>query len=850
MADTALDLLLERLRGLIDYCETILNLPIEDEIPFLYENLEFLRTFLKDSKKKCYEHGKMKDLVTRIIDLGFEVTDEICWAIDCKSDIICYSRDFNDVIKEIESILKVVKEISNKNSYGTGVPQAELHTDGSSSRASAPNLEEETVVGFEDQANMITEELVGGSKQLAVISIHGMGGSGKTTLATKLYNDPYIVYHFYIRGWTYVSQEYRKRDLLLGILSSIVRLEEIYTMTDEELGGKLYRHLKGKRYFIVMDDLWHIKAWNYLKIFFPNECNGSRIILTSRQKEVALQAKPDGPIHFLRFLTKDESWDLLQQKVFLNETCPPDLVEIGKEIAKKCQGLPLAIVVVAGLLAKTDKTQNWWNQVAERVGSFLVSDPKQCLDTLALSYNYLPHHLKPCFLYFGAFPEDYEIPVHKLISLWIAEGFIHQFGQRRLEDVAGEYLIDLIDRSLVLVAKKGSIGRIKACRVHDLLHDLCLRKAEEENFLEKIYGYEQLAFFSSSDPIANKQHRLSIHSRFFNHLPSKLQHIRSCLCYAGPRSLSVHNTKFIYAAFKLLRVLDLSSILILVVTEAIKGLVDLRYLAIQIDRKIFLDPVFELWNLETLIVSTSKWKNSQFSFDIPDTVWKMLKLRHIHMPGTITLPNNDLYPIVLDNLQTLPLVSPSENFENVLAITPKLKKLGFCGPLISELEGYLTFPNLNFSNHLETLKLFNTTFKYDLPPVDIFHGVKFPPNLKQLTLENTWLGWKEMSILGMLSNLEVLKLRRDACIGPEWETRDGEFQKLKVLQLKYLSFTEWNTSSFHFPSLQHLVLHGCHKLEEIPSSLTDIPTLEIIELSRCSGSVVNSARQIQKSSRA
>ncbi|KAA8535371.1 hypothetical protein F0562_030374 [Nyssa sinensis] len=279
------------------------------------------------------------------------------------------------VLEEIGSIKTEMVEISGNKLYGVRVPEVKTFSHENCSRTSAPNVEEETVVGFDHEVHTIKERLIGVSKQLEVISIVGMAGLGKTTLAKKLYNDPLVVYHFYIRRWTYVSQVFQKRDLLLGILSSFVQQEnEIYRMSNEKLGERLYKCLKGRRYLVVMDDIWHIEAWNDTKMYFPNDNNGSRILFTSRIIDVASRAKPDSPPHFLHFLTDDESWDLLQKKVFQKTSCPTELVEIGKQIAKKCRGLPLAIVVVAGLLAKTEQTESWWKKVAQSVSSYILED--------------------------------------------------------------------------------------------------------------------------------------------------------------------------------------------------------------------------------------------------------------------------------------------------------------------------------------------------------------------------------------------------------------------------------------------------------------------------------------------
>ncbi|KAK1390115.1 putative late blight resistance protein-like [Heracleum sosnowskyi] len=181
-----------------------------------------------------------------------------------------------------------------------------------------------------------------------------------------------------------------------------------------ELSETLKKRLSGQRYLLVMDDIWDSKDWNNLTLCFPDDNNGSRIVFTTRLADVPLQVQPGCYLHPLRFLNEKESWDLLRYKVFLDESCPSSLVEIGLHIARKCHGLPLSIVVKPGILAN-DTTTRWWSQVAQDVSSITSNAPEQYMDTLVLSCNHLPDHLKPCFLYFRAFPEDYEIPAWKLI---------------------------------------------------------------------------------------------------------------------------------------------------------------------------------------------------------------------------------------------------------------------------------------------------------------------------------------------------------------------------------------------------------------------------------------------------
>ncbi|KAF5939342.1 hypothetical protein HYC85_023601 [Camellia sinensis] len=806
-----------------------------------------------------------------------------------------HSLNLEHVKEEIEAIKTEMMGIYDMGLEATQVGSFSSSGNSNPTRANTnPTawcaLEEQIMVGFEDEALTLKEQLTRGPKQLEVISIVGMAGQGKTTLATKLYNDPLIVYHFHVRAWTSVSQEYRKRDLLLRLVSCVMpHTNRIDQMSDEKLAEMLYKSLKGRTYFIVMDDIWDTRAWLDLKICFPNDNNGSRIMFTSRHEDVALQAKPNSPPLSLRFLTHNESWDLFQHKVFgKRENCPPELVEIGKQITNKCQGLPLSIVVVAGIFINEEKSQDRWKQVGETLKSNLAANPQACMKTLALSYIHLPGHLKPCFLYFGAFPEDFQIPVWKLIWLWIAEGFIQKIGEKSLEDVAEEYLMDLIARSLVLVTRRAYDGGIKECSIHDLLRDFCLRKSEEEYFLQQISGNHPASsssyfgkwvksHFPAFNPLPLSQKRTK--KPAFNHLTktpqskhfSDMSHLSICdsvnLSDVTSVITSAAKTRsFLYFRsgctpwnsaffppnfsppwFKLLRYLALSLV----------SLYPQTYLP---------DSISNLWNLETLILSTHilvpcanqlmnlsltrqemhKFLGTHSSVTLPYGIRKMVKLRHIRLTGEginkigMQYPH-DQYPFLLDNLQTLSWVDPW-SCRDLLFGTPNIRKLGFRGQLIDG--GCLSFPHLSFLNHLQELKLFNTGHNCSS---NSLKSIQFPPNLKKLTLKKTNLKWDAMSTLvKLLPNLEVLKLLLHACTGQHWETSDGEFPQLKLLKLESLEIMQWEVSSNHFPTLQRLQLVNCHGLENIPSEIGDIPTLQVIEVHQCNPCLANSAREIKE----
>ncbi|XP_022846281.1 putative late blight resistance protein homolog R1A-3 [Olea europaea var. sylvestris] len=129
-------------------------------------------------------------------------------------------------------------------------------------------------------------------------------------------------------------------------------------MKDDELADHLYKNLKGRRYLIVMDDLWDKETWEDLRRLFPDDKNGSRVLFTSRMKNVAMEisrAIIEPPL-----LPPSESWNLLEQKVFKKERCPRELEDIGKQIAENCKGLPLLVVLIAGILSNMEKKESLW----------------------------------------------------------------------------------------------------------------------------------------------------------------------------------------------------------------------------------------------------------------------------------------------------------------------------------------------------------------------------------------------------------------------------------------------------------------------------------------------------------
>ncbi|RWR84798.1 putative disease resistance protein [Cinnamomum micranthum f. kanehirae] len=355
-------------------------------------------------------------------------------------------------------------------------------------------VEKIDIVGIEDDVKIISTMLTGGDAGRCVVSIVGMGGLGKTTLANKVLND--IKRHFQCYAWVSVSQEFTVSDLLYDLIKCVKTLSsddivKLKTMNEEELRWELFNCLEGKHYFIVIDDIWSTEAWDCIQASFPAENKGSRIMITTRNRDVAKYADPTSNPYELRLLKDEECWELLRKKAFrrvVNHVHLEELEKVGKDIAKGCNGLPLAAVVLGGLLSSKDQSIHEWRKVLKAIDWHIKEGQEKILPILALSYNDLPYYLKMCFLSFAAFPEDSSISATELIRMWVAEGFVQERGDETLEEVAEDHLLELIHRSLIQVAQRRFNGRVKECRIHDLLRDLAIKTAKENQFLNVYSG--------------------------------------------------------------------------------------------------------------------------------------------------------------------------------------------------------------------------------------------------------------------------------------------------------------------------------------------------------------------------
>ncbi|XP_010027154.2 putative disease resistance RPP13-like protein 3 [Eucalyptus grandis] len=240
--------------------------------------------------------------------------------------------------------------------------------------------------------------------------------------------------------------------------------------------------LQQKRYIIVLDDVWDEEALEGLTNAMPNSNFCSRLLITTRIAHVATVSN-ESKVYELKPLSLEESCSLFYKKAFYENSCPSHLEQLSQQILKKCEGLPLAIVAIGGLLlAKNDQE---WEMISRCLAAELESNGRMqnLRRNLSLSYNDLHYNLKSCFMYLGVFPEDCVIECARLIRLWIAEGFVKEREGMTLEEVAQRYLKELVNRSLVQIAETTLDGRIKSCRVHDLMRESILSKLRDINFV-------------------------------------------------------------------------------------------------------------------------------------------------------------------------------------------------------------------------------------------------------------------------------------------------------------------------------------------------------------------------------
>ncbi|XXG71159.1 hypothetical protein AAC387_Pa07g0476 [Persea americana] len=810
---------------------------VHGQFKWIQTELNRMRCFLKDADSRQKEDEGVKNWVAEVIDASYDAEDVI--------DIFIYSqrrrrgfvervqryicipielRTRHKVAKKIKRIKAKISDITrSRETYGIrdineGKQEANSSSQSSQGRRRLFALLEETeVVGQQEVINTVKEQLMSEESRRCVISIVGMGGLGKTTLAKKVYHA--IKHEFDCHAFVYLSEQFGIKDVLMRIITCVMGLsrEDREKLNEDQLGMMLRDHLREKRYLLFIDDIWSTQAWDTLKLVLPIGMNKSRVMLTTRIKDVALHADPSSHPHEMRLLNDDEGWELFMKKIFPegnpSTACPAELEKTGRKILVKCGGLPLAILVLGGLLSRKEKTFSAWSKVLESVNRHLTESSDQCRDILALSYWDLPYYLKPCFLYLGLFPEDYEIHSWRLFNMWIAEGFIPQKDNNIMEDVAEDYLEEMVGRSMIQVVSKKSDGSVYLLRIHDLLRDLSISEARQNSFFT-LHNDNRTS--SSSTSVRRLVHYGDLDG--YKRINRSIATLRSILWFSDYED---GLGRLLIPSGKLLRVFYAYRAQILRETTKEGAFSSLRYLRISTfaTTKSLSSFIGNLSNLLTLEICCN--------CILPNAIWNLEKLRHLDTPFCSV----DGHPQLnnLRNLQTLSLQAGSW-IEDDLGKLTSLRDLSIRGDISSYhkalsksveklcslrsldlIDGHSIPPFMPFAHHFYLYEMF-------------FHGriqklPKLPPNLAELILFQSTLEQDAISTLEKLQHLKILKFGSKSYDSKKLFCSSGGFPRLEVLVLQDLPLEEWIVAEGAMPSLKSVELWKIPNLKTLPEQI-------------------------------
>ncbi|CAD6221624.1 unnamed protein product [Miscanthus lutarioriparius] len=495
--------------------EMSLLMGVQKEIWFMKDELETMQAILVAPEVTKKKDKLVKVWAKQVRDLSYDIEDcldefTVHVGSQSLSQQMMKLKDRHRIAVQICNLKARVEEVSKRNTRyhlikteasNTTMDETESYLEDIRNH-SASNIDEAQLVGFDEPKKKLLEmvqEVRANDGQARVISVVGMGGLGKTTLARKIYESKEdIANSFSCCAWITVSQSFVKTELLQNMTRQLLGEESLKNCLIElegkglqinDLASYLTRELKDRRYFVVLDDLWSIEAWNWIHgIAFPSTNNkGSRIIVTTRDADIANGCTSgESFVYHLKPLEVDDAIQLLLRKARKHHKDlenNKNLRDTVTHLVEKCGCLPLAILTVGGILA-SKKIEEWgkfYNQLHSELENNPSLEPVRRIVTL--SYSHLPSHLKPCFLYLSIFPEDFEIKRRRLVDRWIAEGLVTARGRVTVEEVGESYFQQLISRSMILPARVNFEGVVKSCRVHDIVRDTIISISREENFV-------------------------------------------------------------------------------------------------------------------------------------------------------------------------------------------------------------------------------------------------------------------------------------------------------------------------------------------------------------------------------
>ena len=672
-----------------------------------------------------------------------------------------------------------------------------------------------------------------------VISLVGMGGIGKTTLAQLAYNHRDVQAHFQKIMWICVSDPFDQCKVAKAIIKEVD--PELGPFNDTELQTllrKIHELIKEKKFFLVLDDVWteDSQKWEPFKLALKNDVHGSRILVTTRKNKVAEVMGSVLTIN-LEVLSDEYCWLIFSKIAFSNDQEQlKSLEDLGRKLAIKCKGLPLAAKTLGSLMQNKGGRDQWNTILNSRIWE-LEDIEKGLLAPLLLSYYELPLKMRRCFSYCAVFPKDYFFYRDQLVFHWMTQGYVESKANMEMEVIAEEYFEKLVMHSFFQDFKKDddSDGKIIGCKMHDIMHDFAQFMTKNESF--EIDGDK----------------KLEIDCQSARHLRLKISEERQCLesiyCAKTLHTLFLlsHEREYrlemllsnSFPHFKCLRTLILDCP-IKKLPDALKNLIHLRCFHMFENVKIeeFPETMCNLHNLQTLII-----ENIMFFKKLPKEMSKLINLRHLIFHGVfychnvvfpkgigklIGLRKLSIFNIgdkddregcklgELKNLNQLRGTLTINRMENVVNVdeaqNAQLKEKIYLRGLVL----YFDFLNLrNYEEHIRRMENDTKVLNALEPPPNLqylritgYMGNTIYPNWMMTTLKKLQLfhcgNLEHLPSLGQLPFLEVLKISQlfnvnkvgDECLGIEDSKNKKDydiiFPNLKSLEFFQLdNWEEW-----------------------------------------------------------
>ncbi|KAG6502060.1 putative disease resistance protein RGA3 [Zingiber officinale] len=853
----------------------------------LKELSKIIDAVIQDVDSRPFIDAAVKILLTKLKYLAYDLEDVVDYydtTVSQKKQRSNTSlrsvRDFfspnNQIVLKsrvggmIKAITESLDDILLQKSILLNLPQGSIRMSELSLHRDTHSRNSLVVIGREPEKNMIVDMLTKDDDDdesdhgtVKVIAIVGMGGLGKTTLAQLVFNDARVKDHFASpRMWKLVGAEFDHAKIMKSVLElatgAPVNISEI-----ELVRQNLETALSGKRFLLVLDDVWNEdqEKWEVLKATLICGAKGSKILVTTRSQKVSsIMGSSNTTTHQVQQLSKDDCLSLFQQFAFGDQAVDQSLMEIGGKIVEKCGGVPLAAISLGSMLYGT-RDETYWDSVLKSEIWQLQDKEQKVLAVLKLSYDTLPPQSKKCFAFGSLFPKDYRMQKDELIKLWIANyGFIHSEGNFDAETEANRVFDGLVLRSFFLSDPLEVHPHVTKCTMHDLMHYLA------RSMSENVYWNVE----DSVEDIGNRTYHLHLYladiSKITQALDKKPLYLRTLILNCCKLSLNGNLLKIDFSELKFLRVLDLSNNEIKEVPTSIGNLIYLRYLNLSSNCiEVLPDSITLLSNLQYLNLS---W-NMELQ-ELPKDLGNMQSLRDLncrrhefrdfrltHMPRGLSR---------LTNLRSLPVFVAGDG-PDACPITEleNLKLHGEMDIIFSENFTNYSCGGLKILKNKDLNKLcikFNGSERYDEAMLDDlcpntslkklcikdYVSRQFPawlmksqlPNLVEVSLKSC-CGCEhipQFRNLQFLKKLELCKMDGITQMGAEFHG-DGGFPSLQELCLTRMdNLEEWSKSDGDgklFPSLQLLRLSDCLKLKSMPR----LPTIQHLEISCCRGSLLS-----------